>query len=831
MSADNGRKRRVSSRSKGAAIAWARSPEASAVRGKRRFSMRLQLILIVVALLECLLLVGISTYSWIESTSSLIIRGDDMPVKKNRAYQMAISTSNVTRVDLHDYFSSTAYFQFAKTSSPDGKTFYFPKFNDIDIYKNNAPSGVPGFPGDYRKGDTTDYNTTYYCFDINLNNTGSQASNYYFSSETDKLFTVTGINDETVKTAAAKCYRLSVEQGSTVKVFSNIGTTYTAVNATQYDSAIGHYKEITSNSLDNYKYSSDLTGKTEVCKASAGSDPGNNVTFRIWFELNDPAYKGLTDAEKQLLYDSKVNIDLVLMNAASDTRSMYFDDYSGATLEATGNSASRRMYLAYKDTLNSNKMTYYRMVPYEYNSEHVLWRTADSALNPSDLISKAMITNMQTSEAYNGSYFFYGTLTDGTESGDAIIGGNPAIMKKWKFNGKPLNTGENDSGTYTYVAYGVTDNNTDNYDKAACYGTWRGTGDDNKPTLIYFDDKLVYGSATDYNMGAISPIEAAQTGGTELNRVYVSTDNGVSTENAKVTARMRYNADVGMYRAYLPQSALSDTTYFYYLGTTDYNSTYKLQFTAAGKPEGKNTYTALGYSGTGGMPSSGGTGYGTWDTAIKVTFTTELIDHDVNAAYRYKITYPNPANTSETYTYYLAGETDQMHMYAYMPEGAASAGFCRYANNTSPAATATWASSARNGSTTYYPIETTTAAGQSGPRGYWHIAVLVDGTRDNLVNTILTENSEHARLEYTYNSEYSNMLKIDNYRWCVPDLTDQTTVTYRFTAYTGEETDAEGNSLGYYPAIFVLEHDLSGGIYYTLTEHAQSMNDLTAPNP
>lgn len=829
MSADNGRKRRVSSRSKGAAIAWARSPEASAVRGKRRFSMRLQLILIVVALLECLLLVGISTYSWIESTSSLIIRGDDMPVKKNRAYQMAISTSNTTRVDLHDYFSSTAYFQFAKTSSPDGKTFYFPKFNDIIQYQNSTPADVPGFPGAYRKGDTTDYNTTYYCFDINLNNTGSQASNYYFSSETNKIFTVTGIDNNTVKEAAAKCYRLSVQQGNDITIFSNETTSYTAVNNTTYNTA--NSAPVTSRAIDNYKYGSDLTGKTEVCKASAGSDSGNNVTFRIWFELNDPAYKELSKEQKQLLYDSKVNIDLVLMNAASDTRSMYFDDYSGATLEATGNSASRRMYLAYKDTLNSNKMTYYRMVPYEYNSEHVLWRTADSALNPSDLISKAMITNMQTSEAYNGSYFFYGTLTDGTESGDAIIGGTPAIMKKWKFNDEPLNTGENDSGTYTYVAYGVTDNNTDNYDKAACYGTWRGTGDDNKPTLIYFDDKLVYGSATDYNMGAISPIEAAQTGGTELNRVYVSTGNGVSTGNAKVTARMRYNADVGMYRAYLPQSAFSDTTYFYYLGTTDYNSTYKLKFTAAGKPEGKNTYTALGYSGTGGMPSSGGTGYGTWDTAVKVTFTTELIDHDISGAYRYKITYANPANNSETYTYYLAGETDQMRMYAYMPEGAASAGFYRYANNTSSTQSAAWASSARNGSTTYYPIETTTAAGQSDPRGYWHIAVLVDGTRDNLVNTILTENSEQASLQYTYNdSEYSDMLKIDNYRWCVPDLTDQTTVTYRFTAYTGQETDANNELLGYYPAIFDLQHDLSDGIYYTLTEPAQSMNDLT-PEP
>ena len=811
MSAGRREKYRASSRAKGAAIAWFNSDEARAIRHMRRRSLWVRFVLITVALIEALLMLGVSTYSWIESTSSLVIRGDKMPVTKNRYYQMTTAAQG-SLVDLHDYFYGSADFQFAKASSPDGKTMYFP----LNSAMSDLDANVNVLNGSYRKGDTTDYNNAYYCFDIRLNNSGSSTVNYYFQ-EDSTLFSVTGVNDSTVTSAAAKCYRLSVQQGNTTKIYTSDSSnrSYTAANSTAVNN---NGASVTAYAPTNYTYStvsSVLSSRTPVC--TVGGSTTADITIRVWFEFNDPAYKALTAAQKKLLYDTKVNIDLKLVNSASDVRSYYFDDFSGATFDdankSTFASSENRMFFVYYEDGTTKK--YIKMVPYEHDGTYVRWRTANSEDNPTDVMTKDMRDKMKESATYNASYFYYGKLTGNpTVDGNILTGGSEYVVKKWKMTEAPKSTLANDGGLFVYTGYGVTDYST--YDQAGCYGEWRGVDetDHNTPTAVYFDDKMSLSVAADYNIGGTEPIKTA--GGRTM---YVSTGSSVSSGNANKTVRMIY--DNGLYRAYLPYDALSSNTYFYYL-TGDYVSSYKLKFTASATDSDHTTYTALGFGGVCSTLTamSSVTGCGTWEDVDLIEFSTELIDFANTPAYRYQI-------SSSAGTYYMAGSEDHMSAYAYLPGSVTSAGFRRYDTYTDNSVDSTWASADRYGSNTFYPIDIGAAA-----HGYWHISVLVDGTRDNLINTILTENSGEASLTYSINDgdDFVNMTKIDNYRWCVPNLTEETEVLYKFTAYTGDEEDSEEQSLGYHHAEFNFTHDLSDGIYFTLTESSQSVN-VIEPEP
>ena len=163
----------------------------------RRMTTSVYILVAVVAIIECLLLVSFTTFSWIESNSSLIIQNgpESSQVNTNVTKKMDIasqlnSTINLNYsssdfADLNSFFSKVKYFQFAKATSSDGKTMFFP-------CRNNTYSTA----GKYRKGDTVDYNTSYLYFDFILSNKGTGAENrdvYFDEAEgyTD-IFTVTG---------------------------------------------------------------------------------------------------------------------------------------------------------------------------------------------------------------------------------------------------------------------------------------------------------------------------------------------------------------------------------------------------------------------------------------------------------------------------------------------------------------------------------------------------------------------------------------------------------------------------------------------------------------
>lgn len=824
MSRKGNNKRILHTRSKGAAILRANSPELAAERKERKRSFALKIIVVIVALIEAVLLTVISTFSWIENSSSLIIRGEKLEITGGRYFQMKIDGNDRGTVDLHKYFDDVAFYQFAKASSPDGKKMYFPKYTTTD-----RDDGDDVLKGSYRLGDTTDINTAYYCFDIDIYNTTGKSFNYYLK-QTEKLFTVTGPNS-TANEAAEKCYRFSIQQGSSgnALIFGNYisGYQYTnagtgakpmrfrktpVANAETVDSTASTQAEPRVFIPEDYSFSdtpSVLSKHYTVC--AANSNAHTALTFRIWFEFNDPAYKALTAAQKEALNSTVVSIDIELKNNASDVRSFYLHDYSdlSATSAKLGGSDARSMYFVYSN--GSNVTQYINMVPVEDgNTEgYTAWRTADDNDRPSDLIDADMRENLKSSSYYGNSYFAFGTLSNGSFTGN---------VKKWNLNSAPV-ASDNADGSIIYTVYGYTGN--DNYDDDGCYGMWRTASV--QPRLICFDDKMVSCEAGSYNTTGFEPIESTGSVSNPPNPVFMSATSDVGESAAATTVKMVYDAEVGVFKGYLPSTVVSSGFRFFYTGAS-YGTTYLVSFVSVQNsvPAEDPVYTALGYSGTGSLSiQSEAVGVGTWGDITRIDLSTKLIDHLSSNAHRYMLTYDSSVE------YYMAGnEEDSTISFAYVPSAKTNIGFKRYASDSASSASAVWAASERGDSTTFYPVDCEESA-----LGYWNVAVLVDGTRDNLIKTILDENDD-AVLQFTYTdldapptpSASNTMIEIDNYRWCVPNLDpSKDTVYYWFTAYN---TD---NNKGTIKAIFKLEHNLKNGIYYTVTEAAHNPASVLQP--
>ncbi len=818
-------KGKPNARSKGAAILRVNSPELAAERKENKRSFTLKMLVVIVALIEAIILVVISTFSWIENSSSLIIKGERLEITGGRYFQMKIDGNDKGTVDLHKYFDDVAFYQFAKASSPDGKKLYFPKYSTLKAENADVING------DYRLGDTTDINTAYYCFDIDIYNTTSKSFNYYLK-QTEKLFTVSG-PDSDVNKAAEKCFRFSVQQGSVGNTivfanydseasYSNDGTntkqmryrTHYTANSTSVKSTDSTTKAQPKVYIPNdYSFSENKADRDNhyvVC--TADSDAHSTLTFRIWFEFNDPAYKALSLEDKEALNNTTVSIDIELTNASSDVRSFYLHDYSGLSKQSSllDGDDSRSMYFAYS---NGTTTSYINMVPIEDESAtgYTVWRTADANGRPADLIDADMRENLKKSAYYNQSYFFYGALSDGSPTGS---------IKKWKLNSQPV-ASDGADGANIYVVYGYTGNDT--YDAAGCYGMWRTSSV--QPRLICFDDKMVSCEDSAYNTTGFEPIEGTATQSASPNPVFMSTGSSLGTEGASTTVTMSYDSTDGYYKGYLPSTALADDFYFTYTGGA-YDTVYKVQFKsdANSVPETDPIYKALGYIGTGSLsnqsPSgvNGVNGIGTWGEITEIDLSTKLVDHLSSNEHRYLLTY-------NSVSYYMAGKADDSTVsFAFVPSSATSIGFKQYSTSSASSVSATWSASERGSSTTYYPVNCNTTA-----LGYWNVAVLIDGTRDNIINKILTENGGNngpAKLLFTYTDSETpptqtaenTMIKIDDYRWCVPNLdTTKSTVYYWFTAYTND------NDAGTTKAEFKLEHDLSTGIYYTVVEAPHSL--------
>lgn len=349
-----------------------------AEKNARRSITWVHVLIAVVAIIECFLLVTFTTFSWIESNSSLVIQNgpessqiaDQTTTKKMDIAKSLTSTINLNYpgngiandfAPLNDFFSEVKYFQFSKATSSDGRTIFFP-------CRNNTYSSA----GKYRKGDTIDYNTSYLYFDFIVSNKSPEGANVnvenrdvYFDNAagyTD-IFTVTGdgLNADQ-KTALTNAMRMSITtqvgaSAPSTKIFSKVAYSgnsgYKSIDdipanqAYAYDENGGaeHTNNrntwVTTYALEDsvYNVTNNVISAEKLFVAKKNAD--TKVSFRIWFDFWDPDFRtafGLnsldysdyenSEAAYWNIPDATIGIKFKLMTSGNDLRSIYFDDYT-----------------------------------------------------------------------------------------------------------------------------------------------------------------------------------------------------------------------------------------------------------------------------------------------------------------------------------------------------------------------------------------------------------------------------------------------------------------------------------------------------------------------
>lgn len=857
----------------------------------RQFSS-LHVLIAVVALLECLALVSFTTYSWIETASSLIIKTgrqyyEDsidarIPIANALNYKFVIDSSGPSDSaisDLNNYFSYSGesntknLYRFARASSPDGKTFFFPK-------KNNLNSSATT----YRKGDIIDSNSNITHFDFVVSNTSTNKESgvavsshkfkFYFKDA--NVFTVskgdsnlTGTQLTTIKNAM----RISFQTGSgTPVIYSVTGLVASAISDTQ-----GHTVNAYSNQIKSDANNQKLF--------TIGKNSEQNISVRIWLENT---VSGMSDIDSEELAKADIGINLQLTYAENDYDYLYFDDYTfssekgsmGAPLTYINHeSDSNRMYFAYSE--NGSTYHYYPMTidNSSINVDATSWVTCNAngvaASTVPDTSSQGYIAKLtaENAAALTHSYFAYGAYPRANVNTTTAPPSAP--IYKWKLNGNHAD----DSSELRFNAYSVTKT-----DANTAYGAG-GWAWDTPLSLVYFRDLATGVTTEDYNTGdnfkyitkAVNADSDDLETGNRSNVMYVNNGLDYLTDSNKAgqaeqTATMFYEKSAddgnGLFKSFIPSSWLNSPLRFNYCpdGFCS-NCCVSWYTTTPSKPAASNDYiyTALGctenydvqyYSGSehSGRNNWINPGAGTWNEieSEPVAFSTELIDSYATKDHRYQIGVK--IENSESYSYYhLVPDATRQKFLAYIPKPGTNANasddyddgaitFRRFTAAENYTTDAFWVSKMRKGSRTFYPVKTeyvsagasvdghgsvTKEATDDYTRGYWNISVIVDGTYehffwdtrvesdpddDGVLGTFQYNTTGHTGDSVTYTDVTTYML--DEYRWYVP-LDDLTTIPeyifYKWEPYTN--------------TVFKYSQKLSDGIFCVITEAPDNTPD------
>lgn len=164
----------------------------------------------IVALVEVLMILLVSTYSWVETISSIEITNSAGSVDKYTYTNALVGTGkgySGQPIDLSKYFRASGNVHMASASSSDGLNFYFPQLAKTGTTKNN-----------YRKGNLNDKNTNYISFSFKVTAKGTNA-NFFFNQVPTFKIGDTVVSDNKVRIALTVANEDGTE--SVTKVYSN----------------------------------------------------------------------------------------------------------------------------------------------------------------------------------------------------------------------------------------------------------------------------------------------------------------------------------------------------------------------------------------------------------------------------------------------------------------------------------------------------------------------------------------------------------------------------------------------------------------------------------
>lgn len=167
-------------------------------------------LLSIVALVEVAMILIVSTYSWVETISSIEITNSAGMVDDYTYTNALVGTGegySGQPIDLSKYFRASGNVHMASASSSDGLNFYFPQLAKTGTTENN-----------YRQGNLNDKNTNYISFSFKVTAKGTNA-NFYFNQVPTFKIGDTVVSDNKVRIALT----VANEDGtdSVTKVYSN----------------------------------------------------------------------------------------------------------------------------------------------------------------------------------------------------------------------------------------------------------------------------------------------------------------------------------------------------------------------------------------------------------------------------------------------------------------------------------------------------------------------------------------------------------------------------------------------------------------------------------
>lgn len=239
---------------------------------------RYGLLLSVVALIEVLMILLVSTYSWVETISSIKITN---AIGKIDDYiftnaEIGIGSEYASKaINLEKYFRASGNVHLALASSANGNDFFFPQVANASA--NSNP---------YRKGNLNDKNTNYISFSFNVIASGTNA-NFYFAEVPKFQIDGNDINDDSVRLAIS-----TSDPGDTPRIYS-----YNDLEENVVANVDGTTVENTKiNAFSNYDNSDDTEVDNTIFTVAEGKS--KIVTITLWLQ-------DLQDAEQAAAYSGK----------------------------------------------------------------------------------------------------------------------------------------------------------------------------------------------------------------------------------------------------------------------------------------------------------------------------------------------------------------------------------------------------------------------------------------------------------------------------------------------------------------------------------------------
>lgn len=239
------------------------------------------IVLSVVALIQIMLLITGTTFSWVETISSLALTGGgkiDNPVKT--VANIGSGSGYDKALDLDAYFKKAGNVHLSTCSSADGQNFYFPIVGD----NNN-----------YRQSTVNDRNVNYIGYNLKVVNKEKNKSKDFKFGNIPSI----KIGDKVVTDNRV---RIAITVDNVTKIFSNKDDTENVVAATD-----GTLSETTVNAFDKYT-NSDKNVTLPVFSIPANSS--KEVKISLWLQDSNGGNNGDVAVNDFTLVVSKKRVEV-----------------------------------------------------------------------------------------------------------------------------------------------------------------------------------------------------------------------------------------------------------------------------------------------------------------------------------------------------------------------------------------------------------------------------------------------------------------------------------------------------------------------------------------